>query len=55
MKALLLYPRFPQTFWSYDRLAFIEETAIPQPMLGVLQAIPNTALWQRLKEEERLL
>src|SRR5919199_64945 len=35
--------------------AFIEETAIPQPMLGVLQALPNTALWQRLKEEERLL
>jgi radical SAM superfamily enzyme YgiQ (UPF0313 family) len=35
--------------------AFVEETAIPQPMLGVLQAIPNTALWQRLKKEERLL
>lgn len=35
--------------------AFVEETAIPQPMLGVLQAIPNTALWQRLKKEQRLL
>lgn len=35
--------------------AFVEETAIPQPMLGVLQAIPNTALWQRLKQEQRLL
>jgi radical SAM superfamily enzyme YgiQ (UPF0313 family) len=35
--------------------AFVEETAIPQPMLGVLQAIPNTALWQRLTKEERLL
>src|SRR5919202_2959300 len=35
--------------------AFIEETSIPQPMLGVLQALPNTALWQRLKQEQRLL
>ncbi|HEY9670860.1 MAG TPA: B12-binding domain-containing radical SAM protein [Waterburya sp.] len=35
--------------------AFVEETGIPQPMLGVLQAIPNTALWQRLKQEQRLL
>jgi radical SAM superfamily enzyme YgiQ (UPF0313 family) len=35
--------------------AFIEQTDIPQPMLGVLQAIPNTALWQRLQQEQRLL
>lgn len=35
--------------------AFVEETGIPQPMLGVLQALPNTALWQRLKQEQRLL
>jgi radical SAM superfamily enzyme YgiQ (UPF0313 family) len=34
---------------------FVEETSIPQPMLGVLQALPNTALWQRLKQEQRLL
>lgn len=34
--------------------AFVEQTAIPQPMLGVLQALPNTALWQRLKQEQRL-
>ncbi len=34
---------------------FVEETIIPQPMLGILQAIPNTALWQRLKQEQRLL
>jgi radical SAM superfamily enzyme YgiQ (UPF0313 family) len=34
--------------------AFIEETSIPQPMLGILQALPNTALWDRLKKEERL-
>jgi radical SAM superfamily enzyme YgiQ (UPF0313 family) len=39
-----------------DRIrAFVEETGIPQPMLGVLQALPNTALWQRLKQEQRLL
>ena len=35
--------------------AFVEEIGIPQPTLGVLQAIPNTALWQRLKQEQRLL
>ncbi len=35
--------------------AFVEETGIPQPMLGVLQALPNTALWQRLQQEQRLL
>ncbi|MGQ4647186.1 DUF4070 domain-containing protein [Lyngbya aestuarii] len=34
--------------------AFIEETSIPQPMVGILQALPNTALWQRLKQEQRL-
>ncbi|MBD1911398.1 MULTISPECIES: B12-binding domain-containing radical SAM protein [unclassified Leptolyngbya] len=39
-----------------DRIrAFVEATSIPQPMLGVLQALPNTALWQRLEKEERLL
>ncbi len=39
-----------------DRIqAFIEQTSIPQPMLGVLQALPNTALWQRLQQQGRLL
>jgi radical SAM superfamily enzyme YgiQ (UPF0313 family) len=39
-----------------DRIqAFIEETSIPQPMLGLLQALPNTALWNRLSQEQRLL
>ncbi len=39
-----------------DRIqAFVEETSIPQPMLGILQALPNTALWERLKREQRLL
>jgi radical SAM superfamily enzyme YgiQ (UPF0313 family) len=35
--------------------AFVEETNIPQPMLGILQAPPNTALWERLKKEQRLI
>jgi radical SAM superfamily enzyme YgiQ (UPF0313 family) len=35
--------------------AFVEETSIPQPMLGVLQALPNTALWNRLQHEQRLI
>lgn len=35
--------------------AFVEDTSIPQPMLGVLQALPNTALWNRLEQEDRLV
>ncbi|MBD2464134.1 B12-binding domain-containing radical SAM protein [Oscillatoria sp. FACHB-1407] len=39
-----------------DRIqTFVEQTNIPQPMLGILQAPPNTALWERLKQEERLM
>lgn len=39
-----------------DRIqAFVEQTSIPQPMLGILQAPPNTALWERLKKERRLI
>jgi radical SAM superfamily enzyme YgiQ (UPF0313 family) len=34
--------------------AFVEATRIHQPMLGILQAPPNTALWDRLEKEERL-
>lgn len=36
-------------------IEFVEQTSIPQPMLGILQAPPNTALWDRLKKEERLI
>lgn len=35
--------------------AFVAMTRIAQPMLGILQAPPNTALWQRLEREGRLL
>lgn len=39
-----------------DRIeAFVEQTNIPQPMVGILQALPNTALWERLKREQRLI
>jgi len=39
-----------------ERIArFVEATAIPLAMVGVLQALPNTALWQRLAAEGRLL
>lgn len=39
-----------------DRIqTFVEQTSIPQPMLGILQALPNTALWERLKKEQRLI
>lgn len=33
---------------------FCEEAAITQPMLGVLQALPHTPLWDRLQREGRL-
>ena len=35
--------------------AFVSAAAIPVAMVGVLQALPNTALWQRLAREGRLL
>ncbi|WP_271253712.1 B12-binding domain-containing radical SAM protein [Pseudanabaena sp. Chao 1811] len=39
-----------------DRIqTFVEQTSIPQPMLGILQALPNTALWSRLQREKRLI
>ncbi len=34
---------------------FVEQTAIPTAMFGMLQALPNTALWHRLEKEGRLL
>jgi radical SAM superfamily enzyme YgiQ (UPF0313 family) len=38
-----------------DRIqTFVDATRIHQPMLGILQAPPNTALWDRLEREERL-
>ncbi len=39
-----------------DRIVeFVEQTAIPTALFGVLQALPNTALWHRLEKEGRLL
>ena len=35
--------------------AFVNNTGIPLAMIGVLQALPNTALWHRLAKEQRLL
>jgi radical SAM superfamily enzyme YgiQ (UPF0313 family) len=38
-----------------DRLVqFVEKTAIPTALLSMLQALPDTALWHRLKKEGRL-
>jgi radical SAM superfamily enzyme YgiQ (UPF0313 family) len=36
-------------------VAFVEESGIPLAMVGILQALPNTALWHRLEREQRLL
>ena len=33
---------------------FVEQAAIPTAMFGMLQALPNTALWNRLEKEGRL-
>ncbi|MGK7888351.1 MAG: B12-binding domain-containing radical SAM protein [Leptolyngbyaceae cyanobacterium] len=39
-----------------DRIIdFVEATAIPQALFSMLQALPNTALWDRLEKEKRLL
>ncbi|NEQ95879.1 MAG: DUF4070 domain-containing protein [Cyanothece sp. SIO2G6] len=39
-----------------DRIIdFVEATAIPQALFSMLQALPNTALWERLEKEGRLL
>jgi radical SAM superfamily enzyme YgiQ (UPF0313 family) len=37
------------------QIQFIREAAIPLSMVGLLNALPNTQLWQRLKKEGRLL
>ncbi len=34
---------------------FVEQNGIPSVMLNTLQVMPNTALWDRLKSEDRLL
>ncbi|MEY3825267.1 MAG: hypothetical protein RLZZ148_79 [Cyanobacteriota bacterium] len=33
---------------------FVEQAAIPTALFGMLQALPNTALWERLEKEGRL-
>lgn len=38
-----------------DRIVrFVEQTTIPMAMFSMLQALPDTALWHRLKKEDRL-
>jgi radical SAM superfamily enzyme YgiQ (UPF0313 family) len=37
------------------QIAFIREAAIPVSMVGLLTALPNTRLWDRLSEEHRIL
>jgi radical SAM superfamily enzyme YgiQ (UPF0313 family) len=40
----------------FDRqIRFIRESAIPLSMVGLLNALPNTQLWRRLKAEGRLI
>ncbi|HGY5547404.1 MAG TPA: B12-binding domain-containing radical SAM protein, partial [Prochlorococcus sp.] len=34
---------------------FVTRTGIPAAMMGMLQALPNTALWHRLEKEDRLI
>lgn len=58
---LLIYAGFILGFDGEKRGAgeriqvFAEVTNIPQPMVGILQALPNTALWTRLEQEQRLV
>jgi radical SAM superfamily enzyme YgiQ (UPF0313 family) len=40
---------------SFDRMIdFVQEAAIPYAMVGMLSALPNTPLYQRLEKENRL-
>ena len=34
---------------------FVSRTGIPHAMMGMLQALPNTAMWTRLEQEGRLI
>ena len=44
-----------ETKGAGDRIcAFVEQHNLPAVMLNLLQALPNTALWDRLKQENRL-
>jgi radical SAM superfamily enzyme YgiQ (UPF0313 family) len=44
-----------ETKGAGDRIcAFVEEYNLPAVMLNLLQALPNTALWDRLQQENRL-
>jgi radical SAM superfamily enzyme YgiQ (UPF0313 family) len=36
------------------QIDFIRASAIPQAMVGLLQALPDTQLWRRLEREGRL-
>ena len=36
MKALLLYPRFPQSFWSYNRFMELSGLKAVIPPLGII-------------------
>jgi radical SAM superfamily enzyme YgiQ (UPF0313 family) len=45
-----------ETEGAGDRIcAFVEKNHLSMVMLNLLQALPNTALWDRLKQEDRLL
>jgi radical SAM superfamily enzyme YgiQ (UPF0313 family) len=45
-----------ETTGAGDRIcAFVEQNNLPAVMLNLLQALPNTALWDRLKRENRLI
>ena len=72
MNVLLIYPEFPDTFWSFKHaLKFVRRKSILPPlglltvaamlpsgivtaMVGMLQALPGTKLYERLKGEGRL-
>jgi len=51
----IIYGFDSDTLDSVDTLInFINDTNVPMVMTGLLQALPNTELWNRMKEEGRL-
>jgi uncharacterized protein DUF4070 len=58
MKTLLVYPEFPDTYWSFRHALSFEGKRSAFPPLGLLTVsamLPDTQLWRRLDREGRLL
>jgi hypothetical protein len=52
MRILLVYPEFPDSFWSFKHaLRFIQKSRVVTAMVGLLQAPLGTRLYGRMQKE----